>query len=334
MTMTLEFRSIGKTDISVSSLGFGGAPLGAVGDLISNEQASAIVNAALDSGIRYFDVAPLYGHGFSEKRLGAVLGNLPRDQFMLSTKVGRLLVPEDQGERDPGMRDSQPVAIQYDYTYDGARRSLESSLERLGIDRVDILLCHDIDVWTHGGSQPGIYETAAKGILPALADLKEQGVIRAFGLGVNESKVCSRVMDEFDVDCFLLAGRFTLLEQEPLDEMLPRCVDNQVSVIIGGPYNSGLLATRNRKRATYDYKPVDDERWAKAQRIREMCDAHGVDMRAAALQYPLRHPAVVSVIPGVWSLEEVQTNLSLLEFNIPDALWDDLDDANLAVRIG
>ena len=268
--MAIVVRSIGKTDIQVTSLGFGGAPLGAVGERISDDQASAIVTAALDGGIRFFDVAPLYGHGLSERRLGKVLGNTSREQFTLSTKVGRLLVGEDQGERNAQMRDREPVSIRYDCTYDAARQSLESSLERLGIDRVDILLCHDIDVWTHGDAQAGIYETAAQGILPALADLKSEGVIGAFGLGVNEWQVCSRVMDEFDVDCFLLAGRFTLLEQEPLDEFLPKCIDHQISVIVGAPYNSGMLAVSNRKRATYDYKPVDDERWQKAQRIREI----------------------------------------------------------------
>lgn len=331
--MTLALRTIGKTDIEVTSLGFGGAPLGGVGERISDSQAAAIVTAALDGGIRYFDVAPLYGHGLSEKRLGSVLGNTSRDQFTLSTKVGRLLVDRNQGERNPQMRDREPVSIRYDYTYAAARQSLESSLERLGIDRVDILLCHDIDIWTHGDSQAGIYQTAAQGILPALADLKSEGVIGAFGLGVNEWQVCSRVMDEFDVDCFLLAGRFTLLEQQPLHELLPKCIDNQVSVIIGAPYNSGLLAVSNRRRATYDYKPVDDERWQKAQRIRDICDSHAVDIRAAALQYPLRHPAVVSVIPGVWSIEEVQANLALIEANIPAACWDDLAEAGLAMRL-
>ena len=311
--MTLELRTIGTTDLKVTSLGFGGAPLGAVGERISNAQAAEIVTAALDGGIGYFDVAPLYGHGLSEKRLGSVLGNTSHDQFTLSTKVGRLLVAESQGERNPQMQDREPVAIRYDYSYDAARQSLESSLERLGIDQVDILLCHDIDVWTHGHAQPGIYESAAEGILPALADLKSQGVIRAFGLGVNEWEVCSGVMDEFDVDCFLLAGRFTLLEQDALHEFLPKCIDKQVSVIVGAPYNSGMLAVSDRSRATYDYRPVDDARWEKAQRIREICDSHSVDVRAAALQYPLRHPAVVSVIPGVWTLEEVQTNLSLIE---------------------
>jgi D-threo-aldose 1-dehydrogenase len=261
--------------------------------------------------------------------LGAVLNAMPRDDFVLSTKVGRLLVPLEEGTRNPGMRDREPFAIRYDYTYDTARKSLETSLERLGLDRVDILFCHDIDVWTHGDAQPQIYETAANGVLPALADLQAEGVIRAFGLGVNESRVCSKAMDMLDVDCILLAGRFTLLGQTPLDGMMTKCVEKNVSVIIGGPYNSGLLAVKDRKRATYDYRPVDEERWERALAIREVCESHGVDMRAAALQYPLRHRAVASVIPGVWSLDEVRANRAFIESDIPDRLWSDLAGAGL-----
>lgn len=286
---------------------------------------------AYDGGIRYFDTAPLYGKGVSEKRIGAGLSQLPRDEVILSTKVGRLLVPEESGGGQQSA--STSLAVQYDYSYDAARRSLEASFERLGVDRVDILLCHDIDVWTHGDAQPDIYETAVKGILPALNDLRSEGVIRAFGLGVNEAEVCSQVMDRFDVDCFLLAGRFTLLEQAPLDDFLPKCLKQNVSIIIGGPYNSGLLARADREQATYDYKPVDDERWQRAQAIREICDAHQVDIRAGALQYPLRHAAVASVIPGSANLQELEANLELVQAPIPDALWSDLDTAGLARAI-
>lgn len=317
--MTFEKRRIGSTDIEVTALGFGGAPIGAAD--LSIEESTNIIQAAYDGGIRYFDTAPLYGVGVSEQRIGEGLARLSRDELILSTKVGRLLAPSDaNGE----------VAVQYDYTYDAARRSLDASFERLGLDRVDILLCHDIDVWTHGDAQPGIFDTAVNGILPALQDLREQGVIRAFGLGVNEAAVCNQIMDRFEVDCFLLAGRFTLLEQEPLDEFLPKCLRQNVSVIIGGPYNSGLLARSNRDDATYDYKPVDDQRWARAQQIRKVCDDHGVDIRAAALQYPLRHAAVASVIPGSANMQEQLANMKLMTEPLPDALWSDLEAAGLA----
>ena len=320
----LPTRAIGTTDIEVTTLGFGGGTLGGIGDRIGDDQAIQVLKTAWDAGIRYFDTAPLYGQGLSERRLGAWLSAQDRKDFTLSSKVGRLVVPDPDGRGQ---------AIAYDYSYDGARKSLERSLERLGLDRVDILLCHDIDVWTHEADQPGIFATAAAGILPALSDLRSEGVIRAFGLGVNESDVCMRVMENFDVDCFLLAGRFTLLEQAPLENFLPKCLKKQVSIIIGGPYNSGMLARSDRRRATYDYKPVDDTRWHKALKIREICDAHDVDIRAAALQYPLRHPAVAAVIPGVWQVEEVLTNLECFSAEIPSALWEELAAENLALRL-
>lgn len=330
----LKNRTIGRTDIEVTELGFGGAPLGAIGAKLTSDDVENIVNRAFDGGVRYFDTAPLYGHGLSEKRLGGVLRGFDRDAFVLSSKIGRLLVEIDEGERDEMMRDEEPVAVRYDYSYDAVKRSIDESLERLGLDRIDIALCHDIDVWTHGDDQPGIFDTAIKGALLALRDLREQGVVRAIGLGVNEWLVCSRVMDLIDVDCFLLAGRFTLLEQEPLDTFLPKCVDRNVSIIIGGPYNSGILATDDRRRATYDYKPSSDALFEKAQRIRRMCDAHGVDPRAAALQYPLRHPAVAAVIPGVRSVAEVEQNLELVGAEIPPALWQDLEEQQLVRAIG
>ncbi len=331
--MPLKLNKIGQTEIEVTCLGFGGAPLGAVGKRISEVEALGILRSAYDGGIRYFDTAPLYGHGLSERRIGAFLSTLERDQFILSSKAGRLLVPIGEGIRDQAMRDEEPFSVRYDYSYAAAKQSLEMSLDRLGLERVDILLCHDIDTWTHGNDQQNVYKKAAEGILPALSEMKSNGRIGAFGLGVNEWQVCNRVLDDFDVDCFLLAGRFTLLEQEPLDEFLPRCLEKQVSIIIGGPFNSGLLATKNRKRATYDYKPVDDQRWEKAGLIREICDRHGVDMRAAALQYPLLHPAVVAVIPGMWSEEEVNTNLSLIDLILPAELWADLAEKGLARAI-
>ena len=326
-------RNIGTTDIAVTELGFGGAPLGVVGDLITDEEAVAIMRRAWDGGIRYFDTAPLYGHGLSEKRVGRALRELPRDAFVLSTKIGRLLVAREEGERVARARDREPFAIRYDYSFDAVRRSIESSLDRLGLDRIDILLCHDIDAWTHGDAQPGIFDAARNGALPALRELREQGVVRAIGLGVNEWQVCSRVLDMMDVDCFLLAGRFTLLEQDPLDTFLPKCLQRDVSIIIGGPYNSGILTTDDRLRATYDYKPAPDHLWQKAQAIRRMCESHGVDPRAAALRYPLRHTAVATVIPGVRAIEEVETNLDLFARDIPDALWRDLADAGLAREI-
>ena len=318
--MPLETRTIGATDVEVTAIGLGGGSLARA----SAEEAAAIVTAAWDAGVRYFDTAPLYGMGVSEQRDGAALSQRPRDEFVLSTKVGRLLVPGPEGQ----------LEVQYDYSTEGVSASFEASLERLGLDRVDILLCHDIDVWTHGAEvQPSIYEAARNGALRALTEMREAGVIRAFGLGVNEWQVCDRVLDEFEPDCFLLAGRLTLLEQEPLETFLPRCVERGVSIIIGGPYNSGLLAVTDRAQATYDYKPVDDARWDRVQQIRAVCARHDVPIQAAALQYPLRHPAVASVIPGAKSVAELTANVEFVTTPIPDALWDDLDAAGLAPKV-
>ena len=329
--MTIPKRELGKSGVMVTELGFGGAPVGALGPKIEESVADDMIDAAYQGGVRYFDTAPLYGHGESERRVGRGVRRYDRDSFALSTKAGRLLVPMDECKRFEGMLDTNPVSIQYDYTYDGARRSFEESLERLGIDRVDVLLCHDIDKWTHGDTdQPQIFKTAMDGILRALAEYREQGLIRAFGLGVNEWQVCADVLDHYPADCFLLAGRFTLLEQDPLDVFLPKCLEHNASIIIGGPYNSGLLAVTERRFATYDYKPASDDLWEKAQAIRKICESHDVDIRAAALKYPLRHPAVASVIPGPRKLSEVHENLELIATDIPDQLWTDLADAGLS----
>lgn len=309
----LPRRALGGTDVEVTCLGFGGGPLGQAG---SDGDAAAVLEAAWDGGIRYFDTAPLYGMGVSEKRIGPALRSHPREEFVLSSKVGRLLVPAG--------RDESRLVVEFDYTRDGARRSLNESLERLGLERVDVLLCHDIDRYTHDDGQPDVFQRALDGALPVLAELKAAGAVGAIGLGVNEWQVCEAVLEHFDVDCFLLAGRFTLLEQEALDTFLPRCVERNVSVIIGGPFNSGVLATADREAATYNYRRVNDELWERAQAIRNVCAAHDVDIRAAALQYPLRHAAVATIIPGVRSVAEVAQNLALFSTSIPDALWDDL----------
>lgn len=331
MTDPISSRAIGTTGVEVTELGFGSAPMGAMGPRLGADDVDALLDTAWQSGIRYYDTAPLYGHGLSEKLLGRVLASKPRDEFTISTKVGRVLVPPDQGGvRYPGMRDEEPFNALDTYSYDGAMRSFEDSLERLQLDRVDILLCHDICRWTHGDAQPAVYAEAAAGAIPALVELRDQGVVGAVGLGVNEWQVCSRVLDEFPVDVFLLAGRFTLLEQESLDEFLPKCVERDAKVIIGGPYNGGLLTNIDRRKATYDYRPASDEMWDLRCRIAEVCEAHDVDLRAAALQYPLRHPAVAAVIPGARFADEAADNAALMAVDIPDDLWSDLESAGLS----
>ena len=325
MVDNARFKNIlGKTQLQISELGFGSAPLGSLRDNISVQDAEALIDNAFEMGIRYFDTAPLYGEGRSERHVGNALKKFNRKDYLLSTKVGRLLRASNT---------SNTFDVVYDYDYQGAISSLEESLERLQLEYVDILLCHDIDVWTHKSKQPQIFAQATQGILPALLDLREKGRIGAFGIGVNEWQVCEQVIELFDIDCILLAGRFTLLEQEALDSLLPKCAEEKISIIIGGPYNSGLLATTEKNIATYDYRPASDQKWNQAQAIRAICDTHDVDIRAAALQYPLRHSSVVSVIPGAKNIDELKMNIQLMDHVIPDALWNDLDDQGLTRKI-
>ncbi len=326
-------RSIGETGLSVSSLGFGSAWLGVAGLEITEEESEQMLKTAIKQGITYFDTAPLYGHGLCEKRLGKVLSKIPRDEFVISSKVGYSIVNAGFGRRHPLMNDNEGKGFIYDYSYDGVCRSVEASLKRLQLDKIDILFCHDIDFYTHGKDQPRILAQAMEGTLPALADLRNAGVITAFGVGVNEWEVCDKVSDFFDVDCFLIAGRFTLLEQEPLKDFLPKCVDKGINIIVGGPYNSGLLATQDRKEAMYNYKLANDKVWEKVQSIRNICKFHGVELAAAALQYPLRHQAVSSVIPGMRKIKELSENLGLMRKVIPEALWSELDYHGHVVQI-
>jgi len=236
-----RFKNVlGKTQLQISQLGFGSAPLGSLRDTISTQDAETLIDSAFAMDIRYFDTAPLYGEGRSERHVGNALKKFNRNDYLLSTKVGRLLRASNT---------SNNLDVVYDYNYQGAISSLEESLERLQLEYVDILLCHDIDVWTHKSKQPQIFDQATQGILPALLDLREKGRIGAFGIGVNEWQVCERVIELFDIDCILLAGRFTLLEQEALDSLLPKCAEKKISIIIGGPYNSGLLATTEKNIA-------------------------------------------------------------------------------------
>jgi D-threo-aldose 1-dehydrogenase len=317
-------------DPVLARVGFGGAPLGNLFRPIPEAVAVDTVRAAHDAGLRYFDTAPLYGRGISERRIGAALRGRPRESFRLSTKVGRLLRPFDRRpEEGDAYKELPPFEVEYDYSEDGALRSLEASLERLGLDRVDTLFIHDIDRWTHGDAQPERFRQAMAGAYRALRRLRDQGTVSAIGVGVNEWEVCQQAAEGGDFDGFLLAGRYTLLEQEALESFLPLCERRGIFVVIGGPFNSGILATGAVEGATYNYKPAPPEVAARVARIEAVCRRHGVPLAAAALQFPLAHPAVRSVIPGARSPEEVRQNLTLLRVPIPTALWADLRSAGL-----
>jgi len=297
---------LGRSGISVTTLGFGGGAIGNLSRAISDEEAAATVGAAWDAGIRTFDTAPLYGHGRSEQRIGHALGQRARCDFVLSTKVGRLLRhPAGETFETRGFIDVPHLEVVYDYRRDGAQRSVEESLQRLGLDRVDIALIHDIDRWTHGDRQPEIFAEALDGAYRALADLKAQGIVRAVGIGVNEWEVARDVALRVPIDCVLLAGRYTLLEQEARHEFLPLCVEQGIGVIVGGPFNSGILVTGPVAGARYNYAPAPPAVSERVGRIAAITQAHGVPLAAAALAFPLRHPAVSTVIPGLMSAEEV-----------------------------
>jgi D-threo-aldose 1-dehydrogenase len=326
---TRHFDRIGNGGITFTELGFGSAPIGNLYRAISEAEAQATLEAAWDSGVRYFDTAPLYGTGLSETRLNHFLRGRKRDDYVLSTKVGRLLqvCPPDQRTGIGKFFDTPNRREIYDYSYDGVMRSLEFSLERLGLDRVDILYVHDLDIFTHGSkaaSDARIEEFFSNRAYDAMVSLRDQGVIKAIGGGINEWGVCQKLTERGDFDLFLLAGRYTLLEQEALQSFLPLCQKRGIGITLGGPYNSGILARGPSEGAQYNYSNAPQSVIDRVARIDAICKRHKVRMIEAALKFPLLHPAVMSVIPGGQSVEEVRSNRQILDANIPPALWADL----------
>ncbi len=318
----------GTGGCTFTELGFGTAPLGNLMRAIPDDAAQAVLEAAWAGGVRYFDTAPLYGLGLSETRLNRFLRGKPRDEYVLSTKVGRLLrpVPPGQGD-DPGKWIDVPSRREvYDFTYDGIMRSLEFSLERLGQDRVDILFAHDLDVRNQGSPQAlqAMLTQLMNSGYAALLSLRDQGVIGAFGAGVNEWEPCQWMAERGDFDMFLLAGRYTLLEQEPLKTLMPLCAARGIGLVIGGPYNSGILATGPVPGAYYDYAPADADILARVAAIEAVCQRHGTRLVDAAFQFPLAHPCVLTVIPGGQGQDEIAGSLAAAQATIPTALWADL----------
>jgi D-threo-aldose 1-dehydrogenase len=309
---------LGAGTVEVTRLALGCAGLGNLYRPVTDDASHATVEAAWDAGIRTFDTAPHYGLGLSERRLGAALSGRPRDTYTVSTKVGRLLVPvQDDGHGDDLANGFAVPATHrriWDFTADGVLRSLEASLDRLGLDRIDIALLHDPD--DHA-------EQALREAYPALERLRAEGVVGAIGVGMNQSALPARFLRETDIDVVLLAGRYTLLDQDGLGEVLPEAAARGRSVVIGGVFNSGLL-TAPRPGATYDYAPAPRPVLDRALRLLEVTERHGVPLRAAALRFPFGHPAVESVLTGARSPEEVRDTVEQLRRPIPDALWDEL----------
>lgn len=320
-------RRLGRTAIEVSQIGFGGAPFGNMYEAFPDAQADAAIRACLDAGIRLFDTAPLYGFGLSEHRVGEALRGVDRDSYVLSTKVGRLLQPVSPDQTEPRQfKSPMPFRIAYDYGYDGVMRSFEDSLQRIGTHRIDVLLVHDLDVWTHGTEEARRERVAAfmEGGYRAMRRLRDEGVVGAIGAGVNEAAACRDLAERGAFDTFLLAGRYSLLEQEPLDSFLPFCVERGIGLIIGGAFNSGVLASGPVEGATYNYRPAPPEILERVGRLDAVCRRHGVPLASAALQFPLHHPAVASIIVGVRSPDEVARNVATLAHDIPGDLWAEL----------
>lgn len=319
--------------VPLTRMGFGGAPLGNLYRKVPDADARAAVRAAWDAGIRCFDTAPQYGLGRSEERLGSVLSGVDRSAFTLSTKIGRLLVDCAPHEVTPeAFVDVPQKRIVFDYSYDGVMRSHEASLGRLGLDAVDILLVHDVDVISQGSAEASdarVRELFDRGGYRALVELRDAEVVGAIGAGVNEWEVCERLLGLGDFDCFLLAGRYTLLEQKALESFLPLCVARDVAIILGGPYNSGILATGAVDGARYNYAPAPPAIMDRVRRIEAVCADHGVRLVEAALQFVLGHPAIRTVIPGAASAQEVEANVAIFSQRLPDALWSDLKASGL-----
>ncbi|WP_332694322.1 aldo/keto reductase [Bosea sp. (in: a-proteobacteria)] len=327
---TLPSRPLGRSGLEPSALGFGGAPLGDLYAHLDEATAVATVEAALAAGISLIDTSPLYGHGLSEHRIGAALRRSGRRDVMLSTKVGRVAEPFAGRGDGSGYRGGLPHGMRFDYSHDGAMRSLEQSALRLGVDHLDIVLIHDVDVWTHGAGQiEARFAEAMDGAYRALDRLRSAGAVKAIGVGVNEAEMCERFARAGDFDAMLLAGRYSLLEQPALASFMPLALEKGIGLMLGGVFNSGILATGPVSGARYNYQPAPPEILARVAAIEAVCARHGVPLRRAALQFPLGHPAVSSLVMGAVTAAEVADQIAELAAPVPAALWAELKSLGL-----
>ncbi|KQW75820.1 hypothetical protein ASC89_23125 [Devosia sp. Root413D1] len=324
-------RPVGATGPEISRIGFGGAPLGDLRRAPTDAGAREVLEAAWDAGIRYFDTAPFYGAGLSERRIGDFLRDKPRDSYVLSTKVGRLLVPDRafSMERHGDPR-ALPFRPKFDFTYDGVMRSYDNSLQRLGLESIDILFLHDIGAFSQRERHAETMKQALEGGgIRALEELRASGAVQAIGAGVNEWQIIDELMNHARFDIFLLANRYTLLDQQVIDTLLPRVKREGVAIVDGAPLNSGILATGPVPNAIYDYAQASPEMIEKTRRIEELCSKHGTTLIRAALNFPLGHEAITAIIPGFSNVAEFNDNLAGYRKPIPDALWAELREAGL-----
>ncbi len=323
-------RRFGRVDLDVTAFAFGTAPVGNIFAEIDEETSTAMFETSWQAGVRFYDTAPMYGHGLSEIRTGQALRWKQRDDFVLASKVGRVLHPAKRSSINfaPWVN-AAPFAIEFDYSYDGTMRSFEDSLQRMALERMDIVFIHDIDVFTRGKDQPEVFKQAMDGCYRALEDLRSQGVVKAIGVGVNEWEVCHAALQMHDFDCFLLAGRYTLLEQDALNEFLPLCEARGAAVLVGGGFNSGILATGAKPGAKYNYAPAPAHIMDKVARIEAVCAAYAVPLPAAALQFVVAHPAVPSFCAGTRTVAQLEQNLAWFSHPIPADFWGELKSQGL-----
>jgi D-threo-aldose 1-dehydrogenase len=322
--LATQRRQVGATDLQITAVGYGSAVLGNRFRPMAEEHCRKLVDHAWNNGVRLFDTAPMYGHGLAENRLGTALRTHPRAEYVLSTKVGRLLRPMPEIQPDEMWCNIPPMGIAYDYSYDGAMRSIDDSLQRMLTDRIDIVFVHDCDRYGHGANQPTVFEEAMNGAARALFKLRDQGVIGAVGVGVNEADVCVAAADRGGFDSFLLAGRYTLLDHGSLDDLMPLAAAHGISVILGGVFNSGILASGVRAGAHHNYGPPHPDIKNRVRDLETICGHYEVPLAAVALQFCLAHPAVASVLIGASTIEQQTANFDATEIEIPTDLWADL----------
>ena len=333
MAVPIATRKVGSTEISVSEFGFGTAPLGDLFTTLTEDEAQTILQTAWDNGVRYYDTAPFYGYTKSEHRLGWFLRQQKRNEFVVSTKIGRIFqaIPSTENFKPEFWSAPMPFDLHFDYSYDGVMRSWEDSLQRMGLNKVDMLLIHDLDIWFNKTEQrvhywlSQLYTSGWR----ALEELKSSGQIGAIGAGINENGMISRFLETVPVDFFIVALPYTLLDQDVLDDEFPLCQEHGAGVVIGAPFASGILATGPVKGANYKYAPATPEVLEKTGAIESICKSHGVTLRAAALQFVLQHPIVAAIIPGAIQKDHVTSNIADYRCNIPPDLWTELKSEHL-----
>lgn len=330
MIIPSKLRTLKKQSVEISELSAGSVQIGNLFRALTNETANDLIDHAWECGVRYFDTAPYYGHGLAEHRLGHYFHSKNREDFVISTKVGRTLVPSPKGTFSHGdWVDVPPMKVEFDYSYDGVMRQLESSLQRLLMDRVDILLLHDADHYTHGKDQPKRFAEAIAGAVPAMLKLRDQKVVRAIGAGFNNVDCLIDLINQADVDCLLVAGRYTLLEQEGAKELMDLALERGVSLILGSIFNSGILATGPKPNSRYHYEQAKPDKLELATKINNVCEKYGVSLPAAAIAFAGAHPAVVSVCIGSSSIKQQAANYEYGREEIPSEFWSELRDRSL-----